>query len=225
MVVAQGAVGNLLKKDMKQAYILVHCVECHLFQVHIEKMKTTAKFTCTVCHCTQTIQRIFARSSKASDCRKLCQEYNAAGEDAVISTANYNDSTITHQATTTHNIDEFDGWHGFLSDDDEEEEEREGMPGERSNHQNPCTAHPCPDWVTSRAAGTRKRDAVSYRPREANQRRALSPRNTERPPVEEQQRWEDKGHPVLVGGSNTSGQSDAVQNEDEHGDAWFAEFV
>jgi hypothetical protein len=51
-------------------------VECQVFQVQLEKK--SHKFSCTLCNTKQTLQKVYVRSSKASDCRKVCQDYNAA---------------------------------------------------------------------------------------------------------------------------------------------------
>jgi hypothetical protein len=61
---------------MPQVFQVIKCVECQAFQVQLEKK--SHKFSCTLCNAKQTLQKVYARSSKASDCRKVCQDYNAA---------------------------------------------------------------------------------------------------------------------------------------------------
>lgn len=41
-------------------------------------MKKSPKFTCNVCGVKQALKKVFAKSHKAADCRKLVQSYNAA---------------------------------------------------------------------------------------------------------------------------------------------------
>lgn len=220
---------------MKQQYVLVQCLECQLFQVHIEKKKTPAKFTCAVCRCIQTIKRIFAKSSKASDCRKLCQEYNARSREQPLNTTANEDDCIHHEtAHDDENDDAFDGWDGFVSEDDDDEGHRVGMHGQGetqvgcSNHEwaspwgeegDECATHP---------ASKRKRDGspLACRPRMVNQYRALSPRNnTERL---QQTTWEDKGHSVLNAAPHARTSRIDTQNGEtaaQDGDAWFTEYL
>ncbi|KAI8105193.1 hypothetical protein M9435_000363 [Picochlorum sp. BPE23] len=211
---------------MKQQYVLVQCLECQLFQVHIEKKKTPAKFTCTVCRCIQTIKRVFAKSCKASDCRKLCQEYNARPQP-FNATATENDSI--HNETTQEDVkeeDAFDGWDGFVSE--EEEEERVGMPGQKETQLGDKSRWSEErDGYATHPTNKRKRDALppSHGPRTMGHCRALSPYNTEKP---QQQMWEDKGHSVLDGASHDCTRRIDTQNGEtpaQDGDAWFAEYL
>ena len=55
-------------------YIAVRCFQCEMFQV-IQKPKSK-KFKCPVCNAKQSVQKIYAISNKAKDCRGIVQKYN-----------------------------------------------------------------------------------------------------------------------------------------------------
>ena len=61
---------------MPQIFCAVQCYECKTFQVQQEKKKP--QFKCAVCGTQQAMQRIYAKSSKARDCREVVMTYNAA---------------------------------------------------------------------------------------------------------------------------------------------------
>lgn len=61
---------------MPQIFCVVQCFQCKCFQVQIEKKKP--QFKCPTCGTQQTMQRIYAKSSKARDCREVVMNYNAA---------------------------------------------------------------------------------------------------------------------------------------------------
>lgn len=63
-----------------QEFLVLLCCECDKFQVQLQKKKT--KFTCSVCGFKQPYGRVYATSSKASDCRQLVSEYNLRAEEA-----------------------------------------------------------------------------------------------------------------------------------------------
>lgn len=122
----------------KQEYILLQCHSCGTYQVHIDKKSRI--FVCSLCHCKQPFSRIFARSTKASDCRKLCSSYNKVPPDsrtlvtqlvqdpdrdhhdahpaeirdcsAVVVEKECTDGAVIPQESS------FSGWDAYLSDDD-----------------------------------------------------------------------------------------------------------
>ena len=61
---------------MVQTFNVLRCSECEAFQVQLEKMAKT--FSCSLCGAKQSLQRIYAKSLKAKDCRELVMQYNAA---------------------------------------------------------------------------------------------------------------------------------------------------
>lgn len=74
---------------MPQVFQVIRCAECQAFQVQLEKK--SHKFNCMLCNTKQTLQKVYARSSKASDCREVCQKYNAARIDCE------DDAPINHE--------------------------------------------------------------------------------------------------------------------------------
>jgi len=64
---------------MPQTFCAVQCFNCLTFQVQQEKKKP--QFKCAVCGMQQAMQRIYAKSSKAKDCREIVMKYNAARGD------------------------------------------------------------------------------------------------------------------------------------------------
>ncbi|KAL4419514.1 hypothetical protein ABPG77_002300 [Micractinium sp. CCAP 211/92] len=61
---------------MPQTWLVVCCHSCSKFQVDQEKK--AKKWQCKVCGEKQSLQRIFARSHSAKDCRQVVQQYNSA---------------------------------------------------------------------------------------------------------------------------------------------------
>lgn len=81
---------------MPQSFCVVQCHECRTFCV--QQDKKVPKFRCAVCGTQQAMQRIYARSSKAKDCREVASKYNAArGEadfDADLADANAEEAQL-----------------------------------------------------------------------------------------------------------------------------------
>ncbi|KAL4451795.1 hypothetical protein ABPG75_007457 [Micractinium tetrahymenae] len=61
---------------MPQTWLVVCCHACGKFQVDQEKK--VKKWQCKVCGEKQSLQRIYARSHSAKDCRQVVQKYNSA---------------------------------------------------------------------------------------------------------------------------------------------------
>lgn len=61
---------------MPQTWLVVCCHSCGKFQVDQEKK--AKKWQCKVCGEKQSLQRIYARSHSAKDCRLVTQQYNSA---------------------------------------------------------------------------------------------------------------------------------------------------
>lgn len=59
-----------------QEFLVVRCFSCSAFQV--QQQKKSLKWSCTLCHAKQSLQRVYARSNKAADCRAVVQSYNSA---------------------------------------------------------------------------------------------------------------------------------------------------
>ena len=58
----------------ERTYVVVQCCQCNTFQVQI--ITKTDRYRCSVCGNKQTRGRVFARSSKARDCREVVANYN-----------------------------------------------------------------------------------------------------------------------------------------------------
>ncbi|PRW57031.1 UPF0544 C5orf45-like protein [Chlorella sorokiniana] len=61
---------------MPQTWLVVQCYQCRAFQVDQEKQ--AKKWACKLCGEKQSLQRVFARSHSAKDCRLVVQQYNTA---------------------------------------------------------------------------------------------------------------------------------------------------
>jgi hypothetical protein len=58
----------------ERTYIVVQCCQCNTFQV--QNITKTDRYRCSVCGYNQPRDRVFARSSKARDCRQVVANYN-----------------------------------------------------------------------------------------------------------------------------------------------------
>ena len=114
--------------SMPQEFHVIRCFSCSCFQVQLSKKST--KFKCTMCGTNQTLQKVYAISSDAKDCRKVCMELNEARGEAAEAAA-----TATHEdhlsypdqqplASTWGNASRSQ-WHEYVEDDEEEAEEEE----------------------------------------------------------------------------------------------------
>jgi len=61
---------------MPQEFLAIKCCNCSTYQVQLTKKDS--KFTCSVCGFKQPLARVYARSFKAADCRRVVQAYNTA---------------------------------------------------------------------------------------------------------------------------------------------------
>lgn len=64
---------------MPQTFLVVQCFQCKAFQSDLEKKSN--KWQCKLCGEKQSLQRVYARSHSAKDCRLVVQHYNAARGD------------------------------------------------------------------------------------------------------------------------------------------------
>lgn len=109
----------------KQEYILLKCHSCSTYQVHIDKKSRS--FVCSICHIKQSFSRIFGRSTKASDCRKLCSTYNRIPpENGIVEEKNIERFEYAKQENGREGKigyeSSFSGWDAFLCDEEDDDE-------------------------------------------------------------------------------------------------------
>ena len=117
---------------------VLKCFSCSTFQV--QQAKKAGKFKCTMCGTNQTLQKIYAVSSDARDCRQVCMRLNEVrgeeGETTVAAEtcmADHEDHGFTRQAATESSRSRqapSTDWQRYLDDDEDDAQDNEEGEGE-----------------------------------------------------------------------------------------------
>ena len=107
----------------KQEYIVLKCHSCSTYQVHIDKKSRS--FVCSICHMKQPFSRIFARSSKASDCRTVCSNYNRTPPETLETHCSVKETAASvlvdgQDEERIRQDSSFSGWDAFLCDEEDD---------------------------------------------------------------------------------------------------------
>ncbi len=118
---------------MPQTFCVVQCHACRTFCVQMEKK--VPKWKCAICGQQQAMQRVYARSSKAKDCREVVTKYNAARGEAEFEADLAGDDDDAAQLRQDEEEEHFGGaiagsrrWGDYAAGDEEPEVSRIGLP-------------------------------------------------------------------------------------------------
>lgn len=218
---------------MKQEYVLLQCHSCGLFQVQIDKKSRS--FKCSVCGRKQPYSRVFARSCKASDCRKLCSDYNKNSQAmSTKETKEYSDQDVPDddsqvgQQEIHYNLGEGE-WDEFLEEDainggEEQDNCHEHVELENSRWKENAEAFPFAETNTSRFG----RRYEPYK-RKSRRERGMNNLNVGKDTkATDGTHWSirqgDGGEDALVQVGSDEKAKDSVNMNDQNA-AWFAEYL
>lgn len=104
---------------------VIKCFSCSTFQV--QQAKKAGKFKCTMCGTSQTLQKIYAVSSDARDCRQVCMGLNEArgrkDETTADDMADHQSGHFHEQTRASNGGQASTNWQQYLEDEEEMEEE------------------------------------------------------------------------------------------------------